>query len=142
MLDKCGVADGIRLYNLLRPFRSRENDTELTPRKNYRGHLISCNYDDDDDYNDSDSETTSTDDEEDMIIDSPHVNITRDHLNVEHIRTVLADVTRSSESEIGRIFVEKVVENGKEIKVIVTNEYLENIAKPLYLANLICHQFK
>jgi len=111
----------------------------MVHQKSARNHLISNGSinDDDEDFSDDD------DGSPEMAIETidKSVHIAREELNVEHIRKALADVTGATENDIDRIFVEKTV-GESEIKVIVTDEYLENIAKPLYLANLIRNHFK
>ena len=61
-------------------------------------------------------------------IRKPSVNINIDNLNINRMRSALADLVGSDENQIDRIFLEKTVENGEEIKVIITDEYLKNVA--------------
>jgi len=76
------------------------------------------------------------------LIEDRTLLIPQEELSVSNIRNVLSHVSGTHPAEIERIFVEKQESQGKDIKVIVTDEYLQKYAKPLYLANLLCQQFK
>ena len=76
------------------------------------------------------------------LIEDRTLLIPQEELSVSNIRNVLSHVSGTHPAEIERLFVEKQESQGKDIKVIVTDEYLQKYAKPLYLANLLCQQFK
>ena len=138
--------------------RDREIDNERIRDKERAGpsyrcpeRLMSCSSEGMEEDNPSDTEELeeSLPDSEcsELSVGYPMASSSAHHLNVSHIRTVLANVTGAAECQIDRIFVEKRApanQTGDEdgIKIIVTDEYLDKIAKPLYLANLICSQFK
>lgn len=136
LLDKCGVADGIRLFNLLRVYKEREDDSEnLIPRQKYSSQGYSFSYENSDSESEDSEATLSNEYESDddfscekFRIRKPSVNINIDNLNINRMRSALADLVGSDENQIDRIFLEKTVENGEEIKVIITDEYLKNVA--------------
>ena len=113
-------------------FRLESDDTDLDELSD------NDDLDDPDDLNDENFDNLEAPD----LIEERTLLIPQEELSVNNIRSVLSHVSGARPGEIERIFVEKTESQGKDIKVIVTDEYLQNYAKPLYLANLLCQQFK
>ncbi|CBY20453.1 unnamed protein product [Oikopleura dioica] len=130
ILEKCGVADGIRLYNILQTHQRREAERRAARKRSesYRSFAGEMH-----DECVSSSEEDESDAFEPLEIleelaeaaQKPRYQLPGVKLKVDVIRTRLARLTGATETEIGRIVEEKVNPQGELVKVILTDEYLQ-----------------
>ena len=132
IIDKCGVADGIRLYNILQTHQKNEQLRKAARKRsesyrpyNHNEDPMSSSDESSDDFEPMELVEACEEMESSESLEKPKYQLPGVKLKVDVIRTRLARLTGATETEIGRIVEEKVNPDGETVKVILTDEYLQ-----------------
>jgi len=129
ILRLCGISDGIRLWNQIQLWKKKEIQMEKR-----RTRFISYNFKDElVDSPDSESSSPDSDssDGTTTTIVSQNTILTPDlpsssELSISRIKDVLSSHTGLEKGDINRVLIDKKLQNGNIIKVVLTDEFLSN----------------
>merc|ERR1712142_789960 len=130
ILRLCGISDGIRLWNQIQLWKKKEIQMEKR-----RTRFISYNFKDelvdspDNESPSPDSDSSSMDGTTTIV--SQNTILTPDlpssgELSISRIKDVLSSHTGLEKGDINRVLIDKKLQNGNIIKVVLTDEFLSN----------------